>query len=256
VAGHASPEGPAPQPRRRAGRLLSALVLLALAGSFWAYRSPLFRLEQVEVTGAYRLTPAQVMALAGLEKGAFRFAHPSWSVESAVRRDPLVKEAEAVWQGQRLTVAVTEREPVGLIRYHERFYLTLDHEGRILEQVDLGRGPDLPVITGTTISSALRGQQLQHPGLADALFLLSQMAEKYRRQVSEVAVAEDRSLTLFMEGGATVAFGTLPPGKERAAVVERRLETFGGLWQRLPKRRTGCRIDLRVDQHPTAAGCE
>ncbi len=235
--------GPA---RRR--RLWLALVALLGICAFAVYRSALFKLERVEVKGGQRLTTGRIMEIAGLEPGVPRWERPAWEIEQRLGQEPWVKSVSAAWHWNRVVIQLEERQPVGLLRYYDRFYLALDEGGIILELVDLPEGDGLPVISGAVEPArALRGQRLEDPALADALLLLSRMAPDLREAVSEVHVSRERGLTLYMVSGPTVLWGALPEGPQRLADVEEQIRTFGEVWQSLPdKRLPGCVMDARI----------
>lgn len=247
-----------PGAERPAGRGRLFLVLLLLAGLAVAaaYRSAFFRLAEVEVTGLSRLTEERLMETADLTYGISRWIRPAALIERRLLAEPWVKLAHAEWQWDRLILSIAEREPVGLLRYHDVFYLALDEDGTVLEQVELARRGPLPVISGPVAGPALRGLPLTHPGLQDALAVLYRMAPALRAEISEIQVEDDRSLTLYMTGGATVRWGAVPDGRLRLPEVERKIGHFGEIWHKYVKRRQGCEIDLRPSGPATTSGCE
>ncbi|HEY3368328.1 MAG TPA: cell division protein FtsQ/DivIB [Symbiobacteriaceae bacterium] len=242
-------------PRKRTGGwfVLTALVFICLCA---LYFSPLFRLAAVDITGRSRLSRERVMEIAGLKPGLSRFERPAADIAARLNQEPWVKTAAAVWQGNQVQVSLTEREPVGLIRYYDLYYLALDETGAILQETTLDVEKGLPVVSGVFVTKGLRGRQLPHPGLLDGLTVLSRMAPALRAQVSEVHVDPDRSLTLYMTGGPTVLWGPVPDGKEREALTKQKLEMFGGVWLAVKKRATTCRIDMRVDGLGIPSGCQ
>lgn len=243
-------------PRR--GRFLLLLLLIIFICGFAIYRSPLFRLDAVVVIGGDRITAERVQEVAGLYPGVPRWERPAAKVVELLLQEPWVATAKARWDWNQLTVELTERRPVGLVRYHDRFYLSLDGSGVILEQVELTEGRGLPVVSGVSLTEAVRGQRLTHQGLADALTVLALMPERLRAQVSEVKVEEDHSLVLFMAEGATVRWGTLPAGaQERQASVTHKVGALELFWfDEAAKHGHSCLIDLRVEGPLIASGCQ
>jgi cell division septal protein FtsQ len=236
-----------------------ALAVLIGICAFAVYRSALFRLGALDVTGLQHLTEARIADAAGLVPGAARWQHPASAIEARLTQEPWIKSAKVSWVWNHLQVQIQERKPVGLIHYTDRYYLLLDETGMILGQTELDPKAGLPVIAQKELTKALRGQRLDEPGLLDALLLLSRMDDPLRQQVSEVKVAANRSLTLFMVPGATVEWGQLPSDGDRVAAVESKLTYFLGTWNQLNKRAGACQIDMRVwDDRATATvtnGC-
>lgn len=244
----------------KSGRLGFWLALLVMLGIclFAVWRSALFRLEQVQITGNQRLSQADVLEITGLSPGMLRWEVPVERVQQRLAAEPWVKSAEVAWNRNRLLIKLVEREPVALLQYQGRYYLALDEEGSILGQRLLGEGDRLPVVAGLTISSALRGQKLDHEGLLDALSVLAWTAPPLRGQISEVQVREDGYIRLFMAGGATVDWGILPETKEkRDEFVQTQLPAFLEVWEKIPRSKLPrCQIDLRVEGKVFPSGCQ
>lgn len=244
-------------PPARRGRFWLALVIMLAICGFAIYRSSLFRLGRVEITGLERLTEERVMEVAGLRAGMPRWERSASEIEERLKAEPWVKAVSAQWHLNGVQIEIQERKPVGLLRYYGVYYLALDETGMILEQLDLQGGRGIPVISGISADQALRGEVVESPGLSDALAVVSLMETGLRSQVSEVNVSADRSLMLYMGNGATVLWGGVPAGKDREAEIDRKIKNFGGVWKEVPRRRVAsCRIDLRMDDKATASGCE
>jgi len=242
------------EPTGRGWFWLALLIMFSVA-AIAAYRSALFRAVAVQINGLDRITQERVMEAAGLEPRAPRWQHPAAEIQRRLLQEPWIASASAAWDWGRLTIEITERRAVGLLRYSERFYLVLDENAVILGGTELDPSITLPVISGKTVTTALRGQQLPDPGLQDALLLLARMSEGYPRHISEVKVAADRSLVLYMVSGATVDWGTITDGKDRLEALGEKIETFFGVWNGLKKRSGGCKIDLRVSGSVIPSGC-
>lgn len=245
------------QPAKRGGRrgLGLMLFLLIAVTAFAGYMSPVFRLQTVEVVGLDRLTRDRVMEAGGLAPGTPRWELTAEAVEARLQQEPWVKSARAEWQWSHLQIALEERTPVSLLPYHGK-WVSLDDTGLILELVESPAQQRLPVISGVVTTKAIRGTQLTHAGLSDALLVLSWMAEALRNRVAQVEVAADRNLTLFMVGGGTVQWGQVPDDKGRLEAVKEKLERFGLVWQQVPPgKRAKCRIDLRVAGRADLSGC-
>lgn len=246
--------------QERGGRLGFWLALLVMLGIclFAVWRSALFRLEQVQIAGAQRLSQADILEAAGLAPGMLRWEAPAERVEQRLAAEPWVRRAEVTWNKNRLMIEVVEREPVALLQYQGRYYLVLDEEGAILGQRLLGEGERLPVVAGLTITTALRGQKLSHTGLLDALSLLAWTAPSLRGQISEVQVREDRYIRLFMAGGATVDWGILPEiAGKRDQFIQGQLPYFLEVWEKVPRTKLStCQIDLRVEGKVFPSGCQ
>jgi len=242
----------------RRGKASFWLALLLMLGVclYAIWRSALFRLDRVQIIGNERLSQADIMEVAGLAPGQLRWEIPAEQVAKRLEAEPWIREAKVTWKGNRLLIDLTEREPVGLLQYTGQFYLLLDDQGVILGQQRLDPQKPLPVITGLSVSRALRGQQLPHAGLLDALTLLAWTAEPLRAEISEVNLRADRYLRVFMTGGTTVDWGVLPLEKQDQH-IQTQVSLFADYWEDIPRaKRPGCQVDLRIYGKVHGLGCE
>lgn len=242
--------------RRRSGFWLALLAMLGIC-LFAVWRSALFRLERVQITGSQRLSQADILEVTGLAPGMLRWEVPAERIQRRLAAEPWVRSAKVSWNGNVLLIEVAEREPLALLQYQGRYYLVLDEEGSILGQRLMDEGDRLPVVAGLTITKALRGQKLPHAGLLDALSVLAWTAPPLRAQISEIQVREDRYIRLFMTGGATVDWGILPEtAAKRDEFIKGQLRNFGEVWEKIPRAKLAtCQIDLRVEGKVFPAGC-
>lgn len=241
----------------RTGFWLALLVMLAIC-LFALYRSALFRLERVQITGNARLSQVDIMEIAGLRPGMLRWEAPTVRVQERLAAEPWVASAKVSWNGNRLLIEVTEREPLALLHYQGHYYLLLDETGRILGQQILEQSAGLPVISGPVVTQALRGQQLSDLGLQDALSVVAWTAPDLRAKISEVQVREDRNIRFFMDGGATVNWGVLPEDQgKHDEFIQGQLRLFGRFWDGVPRAKWAtCQVDLRVPDTVRSIGCQ
>jgi cell division septal protein FtsQ len=89
-------EAPAEEEEVTRGRGWFWLALLGLTAvcAVAVYRSALFRLEQVEVTGLKNVAEARVLDASGLYVGAPRWEHPGSLVEQRLLQEPWITLAQ------------------------------------------------------------------------------------------------------------------------------------------------------------------
>lgn len=245
-----------PEPTRGRGRLWLLLLIVLAVSAYGLYQSPVLRFQGAEVVGVKRLSARRVLEAAEIAPGAPRWEHPSYRIEERLLKEPWIESATAEWTWNRLQIKVTERTAIALLPYQGKWVL-LDHTGMILELVDSPAGQKLPVISGVATGKALRGQQLMHEGLGDALYVLSWMAAPYASQISEVNVKPDGQLFFFMVGGAQVEWGGVSrESKTRQDSVRKKIELFAEVWSGLTKRTAPCSIDMRPAEGLFTKGCK
>jgi cell division septal protein FtsQ len=198
------------------GRLLLAaggLVVLAGAafGASWAFRSPRFAVQSVEVTGTERMSPEQIAAAASIPQGISLFALDARDAVSRLEALPLVRRAEVIRSlPNRVTVVVEERRPFALVNAGRLHWV--DEEG-----VDLGLEPRA-VALGAPVLSGLKPDDLGsggHRSASDrAAFALSLLRLLLRAQgpllgqISEIDMSRPEWPLLYTVDGIEVRLGS------------------------------------------------
>ncbi len=137
LKGYALPDEKAERRRRRLRwrRTLIVLALLAaVAGAVVLYRSPLLRVQEVQVVNATSTSPERIAEMADLE-GASMFNTPLDEAEARILALPLVKgvQAQRRWPN-KVRIEVIERTPWGYWNLAGSSYV-IDSDGVILPNV-------------------------------------------------------------------------------------------------------------------------
>ena len=219
--------GRGPQPtwrwRRRPPWRAAFFALAAVAiivGAAWALLgNRVFVVRSITVTGARLVSPATVLASAGVPLGT-----PLMRVDpgAVTRRVEAIRQVASATVSEdwpdHLTIAVTERVPVLAVRMAGGSYDLLDPTGVIVRWAPT-RPRGLPVFVTTLAGGALGGD----PGVAAAAAVLRELTPALARAVATVAVAPlsqagpgaaGEQVTLTMDGGKTVVWGN--PGNGAA----------------------------------------
>ena len=245
---------PARKPRlfrlswRKAGRVALVLAILGYAG-YSVVRHVLtadaLTITRITVTGNSRLSKGEVVALldgirgvnmltVDLDEWRRKLLSSPWVADAAIRR---------VLPGT-VSVAISERQPMGIGRINNELYL-IDDRGGLIDQF----GPnyaefDLPIIDG--LAAAPRDNAtLVDPAraaLAARVLAALQARPDLARRVSEIDVSDERDATLLLKGDtALVRVGT-------EQFVER-LQSYLDLAPALRERIAAIdSVDLRFDQ--------
>lgn len=173
-------------------------------------------INNIEITGTKRLTPAQVLELADLGPGTSLLALRPAGAEQALRAHPWVAKAELTRQWpNRLTLHLTEREPVALVQLQELYYT--DRSGSLFKPLSPGDPHDFPVITGLSREHFSRDQGAA-PVLVGRVMKLLDLLQKApaplkKSHVAEINVDPERGFTLYLNGVKTalyLGFSDLP----------------------------------------------
>jgi cell division septal protein FtsQ len=243
---------PARRPRllrlslRTTGR--AALVAAVIASVGYGIGRQLFAadaltISRITVTGNARLSKGEVVALldgirgtnmltVDLDQWRRKLLSSPWVADAAMRR---------VLPGT-VSVAISERQPMGIGRVNGELYL-IDDRGGIIDQF----GPnyaefDLPIIDGLTPRDNATLIDTARAALAARVLAALHARPDLARRVSEVDVSDDRDATLILKGDtALVRVGT-------EQFVER-LQSYIDLAPALRERIAAIdSVDLRFDQ--------
>jgi len=114
--------------RRLAGfiALTGLSLVVALAGGRWLLTTQRFAVARVEVRGASRMSPEQVMAAAAIPRGTNIFRLDTTNVIDRIEALPEVRRADVVRElPDRVVISVEERRPFTLVR-HNAYYSNFD----------------------------------------------------------------------------------------------------------------------------------
>ncbi len=108
-----------------------------------------FQIEEVKVEGTEKLSPHQVLAVAGIKLGDPLFGASAQAAPQRLKGVPRVSDVLVIRDLRgRLTLRVREEEPRALVNLNRLYFV--DDEGEVLDEAssNLAEAEDLPVITG------------------------------------------------------------------------------------------------------------
>jgi len=187
--------------------LLSLVFLMAtgfISLYLWFITSPFFRIEEIRVTGCRELTEKEVLSLAGLKPNQTLL---SVNLEAMARRisvNPWVKQISLRREfPRRLIIEVKEKKPLALCRIGEELFF-VDEEGNLFKRLTAEDEVNFPIITGMD-------KMLKSQVFAQVLFLIKYLAKTGDglsvNEVAEIAIDEERGISLISERGYQVRMG-------------------------------------------------
>jgi cell division protein FtsQ len=197
--------------RRRAVAFLVMLLVLALiGGSLWGmYFSPALVTKRVKVIGTHDLTPTQVSLAAQVPLGVPLARQDLDAIAQRTTTLPAIEAASATreWPNT-LTVTVVERRPVIAVREPEG-YVLVDRSG-VAYQTQRVLPPEVLLA-------------VVNPGdvelLSDMATVVAASPKKLRSMVDRMTAANRDSITLVLESGKTVTWGSSADSELKAQVV-------------------------------------
>jgi cell division septal protein FtsQ len=193
----------------------AAGVSLVFGIVFATYRAvcstTFFRLRNIEVSSAKRLTQTEILALAGVEAGqdmarmnlkrmGEQLGQNSWVETVRIHR----------YFPDRLSITITEREPLAIVNMGFIYYL--DKKGTVFKVLNQGDKLDYPVVTGFCEEDMNSNQAGTREALKTTCELLGILREKgafILADVSEIHYDKGYGFTLFTaSGGLPVKVGS------------------------------------------------
>jgi cell division septal protein FtsQ len=225
VPGRASAR-PRGGPWKAAFLALAALATLAVA--VWALLgSSLFVVRSVTVTGSGSVPAAEVIRAAAIAPGTPLSRVDTAAVGQRVERIAQIQSAQVSrhWPDS-VVIAVTGRTPA-LAVASAGGYVLIDKFGVAFEHV-AQLPPGMPLLEPAPAPASLRGS----PAVRAAVTVLGQLPPQVRRLVTSVTAPSPGSVTLHLDGGITVVWGSAAqPGAKAAelAILMRTKASFYNL---------------------------
>lgn len=200
---------------------VALLVGAAVAGVVWLYRSDVFKVTEIDVTGAKRLSADQVKGLAAVPKDATLLDAPLESIEKRVKSSPWVAGVKVTRDfPHTLRIAVEERKPFAGIEVGRVAYL-VDDQGVVLV-AEPATSTLLPLIKALPLESRpLPSQRLASRELANALAVLGALPADLGSRVSLVYAPTVDDLRLVTKQGLEIVFGRAEQLEEKRFAVEK-----------------------------------
>ena len=200
---------------RRLGRAvaLAGLPLVMLAGlgigGYWALTTERFAVATIEVRGASRVSPAEIVAASAIHPGVNLWSIDTARAALAVAALPEIRRAEIVRElPGRVTIVVEERRPFTLV-HAERLHW-VDEEGRLLGEAREAVVPPVPVISGLTEAELETLSTVPGPKTRAALAVIRALLRSgsaLTQEISEIDMSRREGPVLYTVDGVEVRLG-------------------------------------------------
>jgi cell division protein FtsQ len=196
--------------RLRVVVVLVLLLTLAGAAGWVVLESTLLSVRSVQVAGASRVTPAEVLAVADVAPATPLARVDTDAVARRVSALVAVRSVSVSRQWPRsVRIVVHERVPAAVQRSGPA-YLLVDSSGVAFDTVNR-RPKGLPLVSAPVAAG--------EPALRAALAVLTSVPDAVRRQLIEVRAATPEQVTLRLTRHRTVVWGSPERGDRKAAVL-------------------------------------
>ena len=209
--------------------ILSLAAALAVGGSLWLlYGSAWLRVQHVSVSGTRVLTPAQVREAAGVRIGTPLISLDTDAIEARVRRKlPRIDAIDAVrsWP-HGIGLKVTERTPVLVVKSGGKF-VEVDREGVRFATVSRAPG-GIPALE-LTVSKSASWRRFGTDRMArEAARVTLDVPAPVKRDIRTVRVRSYDAISLVLNDGRTVMWGSSESGRAKAAALTALMKAASG----------------------------
>jgi cell division protein FtsQ len=200
-----------------AGFLILAIISVLMVLGYMHFSKSdylMARPETILVKGLLRLTKAEVLAAAGLDRPVNIITLNTSSALNSLTSHPWVNRAELSRSfPDSISLEIVEYKPQAIVNIEQLYYI--DESGVAFKKLDPGENPDLPIISGFPIDDLMNRGPLFLEGIGQIFSLmgiLSQRSDEFNiNNISEIHFDPDRGLTLFSRRGGLeikVGFGS------------------------------------------------
>jgi cell division protein FtsQ len=202
--------------------LLIVAALALVGGAAWTLLgSGLFAVRSVVVTGTRLVPDSQVLAAADVQKGTPIISVNVGQIAARVLKLQEITGVQVTtsWPN-RVVIAVRERAAAVAVALPGGGFDLLDANGVIVQRVR-SRPAGTPLFATTTAAAAQAGS----PYLAAAAAALTELPASVRRAVTSVSAPEPDQVTLQLNGGVTVVWGSADQAALKAQVLSALMAT-------------------------------
>lgn len=218
-------------------------LLAALAGAIVLYRSPLMRVQEVQIAGARYTDSGQLTTLAGLEGRSI----VNLSLDGAKERIAALPNIKAVQASRvfpnKVRITVTEREPIGFWQTGASSYV-IDREGTVLDGIAPAAGA-FSIIETSPRDPLQPGQRVDPDTVALADLLAREVTAKLGLTVTGFEFSQAIGVTVAVDAGYRVIMGDSQNTGYKLAVWQALEQELGR------ESMAGRTLDLRFGDRPS-----
>lgn len=195
--------------RRKQLRVLAVLLVVTtvVVGSVALYRSAIFRIDEVQVIGAERLTADAVRSRAAVPAGATLLRYPNRAIRERLLAYAWIAEVQVTRDfPHTLRIRIVERRPVAAVDTGDRFW-AVDKTGMVLGEQAYEETSTLPVIRDIPGLDLKAGRASTSEVLANALAVLSGISDELRAKLRAVTAPSIDETTLLTTENVEILVG-------------------------------------------------
>lgn len=226
--------------------LLAVVVVLGMVfGSIFLYRSDVFAVDNVVVTGVEHLTDQEITQLAAIPDDSTLLRLESTAIAERLESHPWIQEAVVKRQfPDTVVLEITERAAAAAVKLSDTSIWVISTDGVWLSAATKSdwKSNHKIVDTSATLASPVAGSDCNDEGIKNALAVYSGISDTLAKQVKSISAESTVKTTLTLKSGVTVAFGEAVDIELKEADIWALLDEYDG---------TVSYINVRVPSRPT-----
>ena len=227
-----------------------AAVLIVVFGSIFVYRSDLFAVENVTVTGVSHLTDQEVTQLAAVPDDSTLLRLDSDGIAQRLCEHPWVESVSVVRKfPNTVELAVTERTAAAAVKFSKKEIWVISTDGVWLSAATKADWKNTRRIVGVndTAATPVAGAECTDEGILNALSIYDSLSSGLLDQVKSISAESAVKTTITLKGGVSVAFGDASDLELKEADITALLKEHEGKLSY---------INVRVPDRPTYRGLD
>lgn len=207
--------------------LMLVLMIAALTVFVWLYRSDLFRVKRIEISGNKHLSDKKVDKIAEIEPTDSLVRIPLEKVKNRLLKNRWIKDVEIKRSfPNTVKIQVTERKAIAIVPVEDG-NAVVDKEGLVLDNIQDIDNVDLVLIRDLDVTEAKVGQKISAKSFSNACLCLSNLDDSLRRSLSIVSAPSVDKLSLYTKKGVEIIYGKAEDFKKKNYIIKKILSDNG-----------------------------
>ncbi|HZD59970.1 MAG TPA: FtsQ-type POTRA domain-containing protein, partial [Anaerolineae bacterium] len=213
--------------RQRQLAVAAAILLFILIGGFQLYKSGLFNITRIDVSGNKFVPSATIKQACDISKNSNLLTVSTSDIGKRLRKNPWIKDVTIKRRLiGTLIVEVKERTPIALVSLGGKFYL-IDDDLFVLAERQYADGTGIPTITDLAVDKITVGDRAVNDSLANAIRCLKSMDPSFRKTITLLAASSVDKLSLYNKDDVEILYGEAKQAEKKNKVLQTILEEQG-----------------------------
>ncbi len=220
-------------------------VLVLIFGAIFLYRSDVFHVNNVHVTGVSHLTSQEITDIAAVPDDSTLLRIDSAGIISRLEDNAWVQSASIHREfPDTIRIDVVERTPGAAVRINDKSIWVISTDGTWLSAAnDNDWDTQMRIIdVSTSLAAPISGGSCNDGGIVNALDILSKISDDLKGNIESISAESSIKTSLNLKNGITVAFGDSSDVELKEAVINELLQKYQGKISY---------INVRVPDRPT-----